>query len=470
MRLVPLVMLLVCLTAPVGCRRDASSPPSRSPTQARTDVALQVVVAGDPELAAAIRRLRGEWSEVSQGSLEVQEIPAEQLDPPSLNRGDLVVFPSRYLGALCEQETLRPVRESVLKSESLALSNLLPQVRDQEMQYGGQVMALSLGTPVGAMLYRRDALAAAGRETPHTWRQLGESLAALRVSPPTEGEVPESTTPVSTSGMFSLAEFGAAYAFLWQSAAYAHHMNRPATLFDPQSMQPRIDAAPFVRGLAELCQSGQPAESGTEQAAGEAVFRTIRLASRPQVSVDPALAARIQVAALPGSEELYNPDAEKWETNETGVRRVTVLTGEGRLVGVTSASRKAPAAFRLAAWLTQRADSPGGAVLAPIALCRKSQARALRPFGSDPRVASLNEQCGRLAVEALSSRDWVSVPRIPGVDEYLSVLSEQVRAAIAGECTSDAALAECLSQWERITDRLGRERQAAAYRESLNLR
>jgi len=59
--------------------------------------------------------------------------------------------------------------------------------------------------------------------------------------------------------------------------------------------------------------------------------------------------------------------------------------------------------------------------------------------------------------------------RIPGGFEYYDSLDVAVQAAIARTKTSKEALDEVAKQWDEITDRLGRERQAARYREAMGM-
>jgi multiple sugar transport system substrate-binding protein len=70
---------------------------------------------------------------------------------------------------------------------------------------------------------------------------------------------------------------------------------------------------------------------------------------------------------------------------------------------------------------------------------------------------------------ALSRSDALIVPRIPGVDEYLDVLSRAVEDAMQGNRSPTDALKSAAEQWNGITDRLGRETQRAAYSNHLGI-
>lgn len=57
-----------------------------------------------------------------------------------------------------------------------------------------------------------------------------------------------------------------------------------------------------------------------------------------------------------------------------------------------------------------------------------------------------------------------SVPplNLNGASEYETALDTNVQAVIAGQKTAEQAMADCEAEWEKITDRLGRDKQIAA--------
>lgn len=140
------VVLLLLLTS--GCPKPQSSPtePATSkPAEPRASVALRVLVVNEPELVDAINRLRGEWAERSGGELTVTGSTWQDLGAAKSLDGDVVVFPSRYLGEMCTRNWLRPVRASVLENEKFNAADIFPLVRTELIKWGGQVMALPLG-------------------------------------------------------------------------------------------------------------------------------------------------------------------------------------------------------------------------------------------------------------------------------------------------------------------------------------
>ena len=58
---------------------------------------------------------------------------------------------------------------------------------------------------------------------------------------------------------------------------------------------------------------------------------------------------------------------------------------------------------------------------------------------------------------------------IPGAGEYYQAFDAAVARAVSGELKPAKALDLAAAEWEKITDRLGRDKQIAYYKASLNV-
>jgi multiple sugar transport system substrate-binding protein len=56
--------------------------------------------------------------------------------------------------------------------------------------------------------------------------------------------------------------------------------------------------------------------------------------------------------------------------------------------------------------------------------------------------------------------------RIPGGGEYYNALDIEASRFMAGEISSEQAMKNAADEWNRTTDRLGRDRQAELYKAS----
>jgi hypothetical protein len=203
-----LFVALLCALV-VGCpatERQPSGTGADEPiAKQRPSVALQVLVVNDPELAESIRRLRGEWAERSGGELDVSSITWSELAGQPAVAADLIVFPSRFMGELCTRDWLRAVRSNVLKREALQASDFFPSIRNELIQWRGEIMALPLG------------IAANGGK--------GATGASASIS------------------LISMA------------VPHADSKEKLGILFDPETMRPQLTEPSFIQALIRLAES-----------------------------------------------------------------------------------------------------------------------------------------------------------------------------------------------------------------------
>jgi ABC-type glycerol-3-phosphate transport system substrate-binding protein len=342
-----------------------------------------VLVVNEPELAEAINRLRGEWAERGIGELNATaatwaEAAAEFLE------ADVLVFPSRYLGEMCGEGLLRPVRSNILESNALAADDFFPLVRQEIIQWGGQVMALPLGV------------------------QLVTSADGVESHP--------------------------AMSLLARAAPQAVSNDRLGVLFDSQTMKPRIMEKAFVEALEELAALAN--EASKDNVAGE---------PSPGFSLQGSGGPKHDAASVP------------------------VIGYGDRLAGVTTSSRNAASAFKLLEWLagadasSQFARAGDGTMPA-----RRSLASSGKWY-DESFTASERSETAKLLDAALSGEQFLMIPRLPGVDDYMAALDEAVTSAVQDNVAAQAALEKAAQRWEEITEAQGRAEQRTAYLNHLGI-
>jgi multiple sugar transport system substrate-binding protein len=302
-------------------------------------------------------------------------------------------------------------------------------------------------------------------ELPQTWEQYRKWLHlgagdAKRAAPPLSGR-------------------DAACLLIARALACTEAQRRHEALFDPGSMKPRITEPPFVRALSELVEEdGNDANKApADFAAGlEQVRRGEAAAAfgwpgllREAKPASPTAAATAVVAPLPVSEQVYTASSSRWEPQI--FRQAAILLGvEGRLVAVTTSSRNAVSAFQFAQWITsgdsaiQLSSRSHGALW-----FRSSQASAYTRWLKGEVKSAAQSPLAELVATALSTESPVLIPRMPGIDDYLNALGIAIHGAKSGEAGAQAALNSAAAAWDALTDRLGRQQQAAAYRRHLGI-
>ena len=215
-----------------GCREQTAAPQkSQVAAKPRAAVKLTLLVVDDPELAAGIRLLSGEWSEQSGGELAVEDTSLADLLAKEHVSADLILYPSRQLGDFVMRSWLRPVRQSVLADPNLAFNETLPIVRDQTPRFGEEIW----GIPLGEMPLVLAWWGPLPGKLPETWEELAEN-SQFRLSKELETGV----------------EFPLAAEFIARVVAATPVVDRAALFFDPESMKAQLSQPQMQRALSQL--------------------------------------------------------------------------------------------------------------------------------------------------------------------------------------------------------------------------
>jgi multiple sugar transport system substrate-binding protein len=185
----------------------------------------------------------------------------------------------------------------------------------------------------------------------------------------------------------------------------------------------------------------------------------------------------IGVAPLPGSQDVYNFRSQGWEQRSAEEGFQIPLVGiSGRIGSLTKECRQPAEAVRLLLWLS------GPEMSAQIAAASSATA----PFRQS-HIAQIDKWVGPLLTrgwlsqdtakqyadalqQALDEPNCLTGIRIPGRQQYLQTLADNVHKAIAGQISPEAALAAVAQQWQGITESLGVEKQRLAYARSVGLK
>ncbi|MEN6450770.1 MAG: extracellular solute-binding protein [Thermoguttaceae bacterium] len=508
----PLLVLALLLA---GCpRSDSVNEPS--PSKRPLDgVKLRLAVVNDPALATAIGRLRGEWNAQTGSSLEVIETAENDIARRDSLPADAVVCPSHLLGTLAERKLLAPVPPDVVRSSQWA--GLFELLKVREAAWGRETLAVPFGSPVFCCYYRADLLEKLGRRPPQTWADYQDLSALLARRKPSGVKAWCGTIEPLVPGWAGLT-------LLARATPAMKHRDNYSALFNIETMEPLIAGPPVVDALEQLVATvkagpaeplaydpaaaraafwrgecamaltwptaarGERGEGRGERADGKAASKTQGLAAsaasspadksqKPEpklpatlpAKVDPKI--RVGFAELPGSRRVYSLSSRGWETrSEDDDPRVPLLDISGRLGVVSAKSAHTEAAFQLLLWLSDDRNSPQVSAASPATtLFRQSNMRSPMAWVEKPVGPTAAVKYADATEAAFRHEQWVGALRMPGRTEYLAALDEAVASAVRGEKSPLEALLDADAKWRKITDRLGLERQKAAYRHSLGL-
>lgn len=490
-----------------GCTKPAGTAPAQTSDKAGAPLPqkLRLLVVDDPALAREIGRVRGEWEAESSAPLEIAEMSVAELSAAKTLAADAIIYPAAELGSLAERQLIQPLPEAWLNRPAYAKHDLFELVGLRETAWAGRIFAVPLGSPVMVCFYRPDLFAQFGRRPPATWAEYQKLVEFFgqreNLTPNKSGAT---SLPTNWSGTLEpLAPHWAGNVLLARAAAYAKHPDYYSTLFDLQTMEPRISAAPFVLALEELTLAAHaagdakaqlrltPGEVREEFLTGHAAMALgwpTAADPKPRGAVVGGIgSSSLAFVELPGSPEMFNPRDRGWQRRPVGIEPHVPLLGiAGRLGSVVEAraatdrepepelkkhpSATAEAAFNLLVWLTTK---PWDRQICPASpattLFRRSQVAEAGHWVETFIDATAAHQYAEVEARSCSRQQWLIAPRLPGHAEYMAALDDAVRRAVTGELTPQKALAAAADRWREITARHGLEAQRAAYAHSLNL-
>ncbi|MGE0606778.1 MAG: hypothetical protein AB7O62_06595 [Pirellulales bacterium] len=469
-------LLAVCLLFLAGCptaeNANAVKPAASLPFEG---VSLRLLVAGDPPLAEAVRGLTGEWRTRSGATLEVTECEPVVLGTPDCPAADLAICPSAYLPTVATRPGVVPLPRDILSSGQFPWLDIFPNIRNDELNWNGNPVAVPLGSPPLVCYYRPDLLQKADQKPPKTWKEYQQLAALLAAGGPT-GDKSAAQDDVWRGSLEPLAPGWAGVTLLARAAGYAKHPYAFSALFKSDSMEPLIATPPFVRALEELVAAAQLGEGDAPRLDPTGVREAFWQGHAPlaltwahggKQSGDadkPPFAAAF--AEMPGAETVYDPAKEIWEPRRPDEpHRVTLLSAAGRLgvVLAGTSEKQVEAAQQLLFALAGPEWNPALRESSDrLSLFLQEHAETPRTWVERKADFASAQQYASVVRQSLSRGEILSVVRLPGRERYLAALDEAVERALAGASASES-LQAAAEEWRRITKELGLDEQRQLY-------
>ncbi|MCE5267134.1 MAG: extracellular solute-binding protein [Planctomycetaceae bacterium] len=462
-----------------GCPHSGSDSKQTPTARPLEGVKLRLAVVNDPAMAAAIGRLRGEWNAQTGATLELTESSEADLARVETLPTDAVICPSHMLGPIAERKLIAPVPGSLLRGNQWA--GIFELLKLREAAWGRQTMGIPFGSPVLCCYYRADLLEKLGRRPPRTWAEYEELVATLAKQKPADAK------GAWCGSIEPLAPGWAGLTLLARVAPSIKHRDNYSALFNIETMEPLISGPPMVQALEELVAAtkhGPTKPLAYDPAAARAAFwrgecamalswpTAAEAGKTGQGSAEKAGSkARVGFAELPGSRRVFNLTGRAWETRaDDEDSRVPLLAIAGRVGVVNAKSSATDAAFQLLLWLSDDRNSPQVSAASPCTtLFRQANLKMPGQWVEKPVAAPAAVKYADVTEAAFRHEQWLGALRLPGRAEYLAALDEAVASAVRGEKPPLEALLDADAKWRKITERLGLEKQKAAYRHSLGL-
>ncbi len=458
-----------------GCSADR--PPEDAPARpAFAGQQLKVLVVDDAPLTAVVEQLSREWSARTGAQVSVASASVDEVLNSGGESADVLLYPAHLLGALAEQGTLAKLPAPALADEEYRYREIFPLLREREGVWGRDVLAIPFGSATAVLAYRPDLLQHHNKQPPQTWDEYQALAAFFHDRANLGSSAPPAEQPWSGT-CEPLADGEAGQLLLSRVAGYVRHPAYFFTLFDEDTMAPRIAEPAFRRALDELAAAARLAGDSPPKLTGQEAFDRLRRGqcamaigwTLPRATAGgdaPSMAftAPIEFAPLPGATTVY---LTKGAPESSSLNQAPVLPGWGRLGSVTEQSRVREAAVQfLLALSGEEWGNQVSAASERTSPFRRSQIGAAREWAPHSDVATARGWASAQA-DNLSRADVLFALRIPGHAEYLAALDRAVAQAVSGEASSAQALEQAAAAWREITDRWGIEKQQQAYRKSV---
>lgn len=318
---------------------------------------------------------------------------------------------------------------------------------------------------------------------PRTWQEVQEQTRFLKgkTDPLTGLPAHGYLDPLKGWGGFGFYFLGS------RATAYAKHPDDPAWLFDPEDMKPRVNNAAWVRAIQDVLDvldaqppdqiNADPGTTGFQQflaGTGSMLSWWGDIGSNARTSDTSVVGDVSAFSILPGSDDVWNHRAGRWETLPSGPNYAPNMAYIGWgiyvMARVDGDAKKHKAAWSAAAHL-------GGK---DISLWCSAYPSGFQPYRNSH--FNIPEWVGAGYDEAFISDYLASQsdsynhpnaaiePRIPGIFQYYSIAEDELAKIYAGQYGSAQEGADAIAAaWEQLTDQIGRESQIALYRASLGL-
>lgn len=437
---------------------------------------LDEVESFEARTGAKVRVLTPGWNET------IEKID-QSLKSPEANF-DIYVAISMWSGTLLGGNHIEPVPEAI--KTKLDWDDVLPIYRNTVLSWNKVAYGMPYDGDCINLYYRRDLFANPEYQArfkkkykydlapPATWkeyRDIAEFFTGWDWSG--DGKADYGIAGSRVVGDISMLQFFA------QAAAHAKHPDDPAYYFDPETLKPRINNPGFARALAIWIDTIKFGPPGMANFAGHDV-RNSFVSGQTAMAIDWAdmgvhavnspvsvIKDKIGYGQIPGSSEVFNATTGRWDKRPN---QVSSISGNWTFF-VSKASKHKALAFEFASHMTSKEQTKKFTALSGTAVNPSRRSHFADPaswnqsgFSTESAKAYLDE-----ITTSLSNPNVVYDITIPGAGEYYKVFDDYVHQALSGELKPQKALDQAAAEWEKITDRLGREKQISYYKASLNL-
>ena len=483
-----------------GAEAPATTAPAEEMPQAEPmqfeGVDVEVLTFTGPQIAEPLQRRAPEFNALTGANVKVTTVPFGELYNNILtdaatgtNSFDAWVFAPQWIVDFAVPGYIEDLTGRVAADEALEWGDVAPFFRDFSATFEGSVYTIPLDGDFHMVYYRSDVLEEAGLAPPRTWDEY------LAVAGAVHGTDMNGDGEGDYGSCISKARGQQSYWWIISIAApYVQSQGTSAgVFFDLDDLTPLVDNEGFIRALEVYAATGEfgpPEENNHGVGDSRGLFTSGRCALTLDwgdigpLAADPEnsqVVDKVGSLVTPGSREVIDADGRLVPCDETtcphavdGVNYAPFASFGGWSGGVNANGDDAvkDAAYAFLSYVSQPAQANIDVTIGATGFnpYRTSQFENLDLWvGAGMSQAAAEDYLGAIG-DSLNSPNMVLDIRVPQNQRYQqNVLDTVLAQYIAGELTADEAASEIYSQWEEITEELGRDDQLAAYRNTLNV-
>ena len=494
---VPWLILFLWLVSAITNHTTAAQDPyshENIKTRDYRDVVLNVVTLEKPVLGEPVELHARQFEELTGAKINITFVPFDKLYQEVLlglrrNKYDVLFYGSMWIADVLSY--LEPIPAVMLNSPQY--QDVLPYYKSIA-RWGDVAYQVPVDGDRHYLQYRKDLLedprfrkefkreTGKSLQVPQTWPELqdiarffhGRQLYDNNV----KGTQSASKDAPGISGLVEVTVSDALLGnqFIKRAASYAKHPDvKGGFYFELETMQPLINTPGFVRALEDFVAAQDLYPSGGNRmnfpqviqafGRGEAVFSDSW--DDPFIqAMEPGNPLRNKVAAAlsPGSREVWNRNTGQWD-HFPDVNYVPYIV-YGWTSAVARASRHKEAAFDFLGFYANKQNHQADLLVGRFGMNPFRQSDLDERFWIER--AGWSKEVAQSYVQTLekmkNSNNKVLDLRIHRGQEYVYLLSVGVYRALTGRDTPQAALDEVARRWDRLTRRIGIDKQRDAYR------
>ena len=470
---------------------------SRSAAKPFDGVTVNVVTFTGPQIAEPLQRRAPAFNKLTGAKVNIITVPFSDLYEKILtdaatgtNSYDAYVFDPQWLGDFVPAGYLEDLTSRVKADKKIQWNDIGPFFRNFSATFQGHTYTVPMDGDFQMVYYRKDILARDHVKPPATWDDY------LAIAKRYNGKDLNGDGKGDYGSCIAKKRAAQSYWMIYSiaGASLQSQGTKQGAFFDVQTMQPLIQNAGFARALDiynETTKYAPPDERNLDVGATRGLFTSGRCmfsldwGDIGTLAIDPKTSTvqnKVGSIILPGSRQVVNRKTGKlvactkvtcpYAINGVNHAPFAAYGGWSGAVNAASDTKTKDAAYAFLSYMSQPAQANVDVTLGKTGFnpYRASQFKSLGLWiKAGMSKAAAEDYLGAIR-HSLQSPNMILDLRVPKAAQYEGVVLDTALAQfLAGEISRDHAMKQITDGWNSITDKVGRDKQRAAYAGSLNI-